>query len=707
MKCTICQAEWTPPPNISLSKCPFCQADILSMVNEKAEIQSADVILNNMLQIYGRELLQNQQRLTAMISDLFGHDKRTKNILLLSIKENIPQKISRLLDNDNQDIELRALQNRLQEDSFLHQDAAEQMISYWRFILKSAVPDDSFEIVWQDGYCGFRSSNGEMITPFKYDFAREFNCGLARVEINDKFGFVNKSGIEIIPIKYNNAEHFYDGLCRVEINDKFGFINERGIVIIPIIYDFLYYFSEGLCAAKINGKYGYINKSGIVIIPFKYNLAFPFSEGFAVVSSNFKFHIINKDDVAVTQEIYRRSPCFKEGLALVIKDTKYGFIANNGQEITPLKYHKARDFNHGLAIVEINNKWGVINKFGYEITPLKYDHIYDFNEGMAFFKLNGQRGLINKNGLEIPLSQYIDTSQRFSEGLAWVCDKNNMFGYIDKDGFVVIPMIFNLAHDFSEGLSSIKTKGKFGFIDISGSQIIPPLYDDATNFQDGLAPVKMNDKWGLIDKIGKLVVPFKYDSICKSRNKRVSRHLWIIKSQRGYGCVHDSGIEIIPPEYDFIQVFEGLIVATSEKEKVIFDITGNRIKPYKKALKDNSYINDDGLIEKLEKAFQKQLKKQILNDGFVLLYDEKIQVVDVSTIQATSTIKFIREDLLSASENLFWFSGYIDFTIRSRYNTIKEKRNAFSTKHMNVKYSLVKKDFIFEDNIAINLVDYL
>jgi len=47
MKCTNCLAEWTPPQNVSLSKRPFCQTDILQMLNKQAETLSTEAIFFN------------------------------------------------------------------------------------------------------------------------------------------------------------------------------------------------------------------------------------------------------------------------------------------------------------------------------------------------------------------------------------------------------------------------------------------------------------------------------------------------------------------------------------------------------------------------------------------------------------------------------------------------------------------------------------
>jgi hypothetical protein len=59
--------------------------------------------------------------------------------------------------------------------------------------------------------------------------------------------------------------------------------------------------------------------------------------------------------------------------------------------------------------------------------------------------------------------------------------------------------------------------GKWGFIDKQGKLVINPQFDRAENFVDGLAPVRIGDektgKWGFIDKQGKLVINPQFDEI--------------------------------------------------------------------------------------------------------------------------------------------------------------------------------------------------
>jgi serine/threonine protein kinase len=62
--------------------------------------------------------------------------------------------------------------------------------------------------------------------------------------------------------KYSFEGSFYEGLARVELNGKWGFIDKTGKEVIPLKYDWAGAFSEGLAAVELNGKTYYIDKTG-------------------------------------------------------------------------------------------------------------------------------------------------------------------------------------------------------------------------------------------------------------------------------------------------------------------------------------------------------------------------------------------------------------------------------------------------------------
>jgi uncharacterized protein YqkB len=61
-------------------------------------------------------------------------------------------------------------------------------------------------------------------------------------------------------------------------------------------------------------------------------------------------------------------------------------------------------------------------------------------------------------------------------------------------------------------LHLFKLSDKWGFIDSVGKEVIPIKFQEAGSFSDGMARVKLNDKWGFINQAGKEVIPIKYQA---------------------------------------------------------------------------------------------------------------------------------------------------------------------------------------------------
>ena len=57
----------------------------------------------------------------------------------------------------------------------------------------------------------------------------------------------------------------------------------------------------------------------------------------------------------------------------------------------------------------------------------------------------------------------------------------------------------------------IQIEQKWGYINSTGQLVIPLRFDEACPFSEGLAKVSIGDKSGYINQSGKLVVPLQYD----------------------------------------------------------------------------------------------------------------------------------------------------------------------------------------------------
>lgn len=144
---------------------------------------------------------------------------------------------------------------------------------------------------------GFSDVFDNMIIPFKYNNARQFNEGLAAVaNDNNKYGFINKKDSVIIPFKYDYAgsfgEYEFEGLAIVKMtNDWFlnphmtdglmGFINHQGEPATQMVYKTFGHTREfGLFrVTNQRGKFGWLDKKAKEIIPCEHDSIINVSNG--------------------------------------------------------------------------------------------------------------------------------------------------------------------------------------------------------------------------------------------------------------------------------------------------------------------------------------------------------------------------------------------------------------------------------------------
>lgn len=119
------------------------------------------------------------------------------------------------------------------------------------------------------------------------------------------------------------------------------------------------------------------------------------------------------------------------------------------------------------------NKLSGIKSLPKDISSGCYSQLGDFHEGLATLQRISKSGrrecsVINKKGDVIVQEGIYDYIGWFSEGLA-VVQKDLSYGYINKNGTVVIPLKYDYASSFSEGLAIIKFNNNWGYIDKEGN----------------------------------------------------------------------------------------------------------------------------------------------------------------------------------------------------------------------------------------------
>lgn len=201
---------------------------------------------------------------------------------------------------------------------------------------------------------------------------------------------------------------------------------------------------------------------------------------------------------------------FCEGRASQWVDGKYGYINRLHQVVIPHIFDNCGDFSDGVAYVGIDSedgtRYGCIDRYGNIIIPCIYDWCSEPIYDVIYVKLNGMEACFTKDGKEcIPMIyDHIDLFYPDNNGLALVVSTDDRYGFIRRNGDVVIPISYDYCETFfTDGLVRAQIGEKWGYLNHKGDEVIPFIYDEAGVFQDKRAEVKMGNETYFIDTEGR------------------------------------------------------------------------------------------------------------------------------------------------------------------------------------------------------------
>ena len=328
---------------------------------------------------------------------------------------------------------------------------------------------------------------------------------------------------------------------------KWGYMDITGKTIIKPQFSFATEFSDGFAVIqllerketensyKVFTKWGVINQKGEIIIECKFGQISKFSNALAKAALP-ELSFFNKN--------------YKE----LKKQTRSGYIDCTGTFIIPwelndFKFNMAGDFSEGLARVAPALSYKDAKEIIQDKKLLEtFAGIFGDDENQKVYSSNNPYGFINREG-KLVVENKFDYVGDFHEGLAFAkLYGEKQFGFIDKKGEFVIRAQYENIGDFSEGLAAVAKDGKWGFIDKSNNLRIKHEYSYAEDFNGGFAAVKLNDKYGFVTKDGDLIIKANYD-----RAGSFSNGLAAVGKKEGYkyqwGFINEKGKLIVPFQY--------------------------------------------------------------------------------------------------------------------------------------------------------------
>lgn len=214
-----------------------------------------------------------------------------------------------------------------------------------------------------------------------------------------------------------------------ETTELFGVRDLEGNIVIPTAYTQLLVTGEDvLIASDSNEKYGAIDLTGKVLIPFRYESLLWTAQGPVIYTEN----------------------------------NLYGCLTREGEVLIPAQYEYLNEFDGQFTAAMKDNKMGIINLKNEIVFPFTYESIIQIRDSYFIGMQDSKYYLQEFNKSNATLSGYTYLEVGIDNDMI-VAEKNNLHGYIDKHGKVLIPFKYHLASAFSDGVAYVTDEHENSF----------------------------------------------------------------------------------------------------------------------------------------------------------------------------------------------------------------------------------------------------
>ncbi|MEM8978703.1 MAG: WG repeat-containing protein [Pseudomonadota bacterium] len=335
----------------------------------------------------------------------------------------------------------------------------------------------------------------ELVVEPQYDNAGTFHDGLAPVQLNGLWGFIDAKGRMVVEPQYERVLSGSEGLRGVKFNEdginRWAFLDSKGQIIGDPNARGLKRYKGGWAAYKyFDDLWYFIDTKGNRISDMGWEDIGGWEPPFAAVKAGSQWGIAHIGDFGFANPV--DDPAFfTEGEAIqsISGISEESFVVQTDRGVKLLQIGKL-PYQVAAAVIPI----AADNAFHRRIKPMV--------NGLAPIQMSdGQWAMLHKRTGSLVFKGRFDEIRSMQEGFAAV-KLDGLWGYINRQGKMVVPPTYDRAFDFSGGYATVRSGNLRGFLkiedDLSISEYIPLQFEDVFRFRDGLAPVKFNGKWGFI-----------------------------------------------------------------------------------------------------------------------------------------------------------------------------------------------------------------
>lgn len=368
------------------------------------------------------------------------------------------------------------------------------------------------------------SKNEELIKGYEtievlenYDSSNNiwYENDVLKVSKDGKYGLVDFKGKELLSCEYDTIEALkgVKNSILISKDGKYGLVDNIGATLIDVNFNKIEPLSEkyenGYIVTSQDGKKGIINHNKTIALETKYeDIQKNYGDGKYIVKENGKWQIVDSQGNTYLKEKFDIVKSINSENVIVKQKNKYGIAKLEGTEKIKAEYV---DISYAFGenyIAKKDKKYGIINLEGQTLVNFVYSSLI-YNKEAGFFEGSKQNSVESEfigNDMQVKLTgilseisielgymklrtdgEYKYYNFKFEEktniellksNTIFLSQKNGKYGYVNKEGIVVVDYIYDDAKEQNEfGFASVKKDGMWGCIDTKGKVFITPAYE--------------------------------------------------------------------------------------------------------------------------------------------------------------------------------------------------------------------------------------
>lgn len=354
----------------------------------------------------------------------------------------------------------------------------------------------------------------EAIDNYDESYNLWYEKDVLKVKKDNKYGLINVSGKEILSCEYDEINPLQGVMNSYIIKqaDSVGLVDNTGKVIINPTYKEIKAlgkdYKDGFISVNKEEKYGIYDFTGKVILDNIYEDIKNISgDKKYVVKDNGTYKVISSDGNIILDSGFDDVVSIDKDNIIIKKGNSYGVINTSNEVKIKNEYQDLKYMYSDYYIAKKSGKYGVIDinndeKLAFEYSNISYNKDADFIE-------------VEKEGQTETLIYNSNFELKITGILSEVNAEKGYFRIREEDDYKYYNFKFEEknATDIlnTNTLFLSKKDGKFGYVDKEGNVVVDYIYDDAREQNAyGFAAVKKDGSWGSIDKKGNIVQEPKY-----------------------------------------------------------------------------------------------------------------------------------------------------------------------------------------------------